>query len=138
MNMIDKHELRLGNMIAIDGASVVVNELREFDLVSRSNEGVYTSCNYDLYNPIPITPEWLERLGFEKSGNEWVWDERIWVRPEDDDWGDEMWLDTYHRWNSQYPNEPYQKVYVGTNPRYVHLLQNLVFAMTDTELIITP
>jgi hypothetical protein len=66
--MIDTKELRIGNLLAplgFDVSTCIVTGV--------SNDGIFVDgvpgmrlLDYSEVEPITITPEWLERLGFEK------------------------------------------------------------------------
>lgn len=59
--MIDPKELRIGNLVLVHGVKLSEPKTK----VLAIDKVVAQSCrNYD---PIPITPEWLERFGFEKN-----------------------------------------------------------------------
>jgi len=91
------------------------------------------SCNYHWtggwYEPIPLTPEVLEKCGFHKQNNAWVpegheskgyttWDFTIW----DGGRGE------YYYNSAEFP----------TPLQFLHQLQNLYFALTGEELTYTP
>lgn len=79
-----------------------------------------TWVKYEDLEPIPLTPEWLERCGLQK---------KYWNSDKD------LKLEMYEN-----------KAYIGNNfstnatiihnINYVHQLQNLYFALTDEELTI--
>jgi len=86
-----------------------------------------TYCQYsEFISPIPLTPEWLERLGFEKreSGVCYEW----WngINEVTHDW---LVSITEMKDNGQffYRNGKH-------TIKYVHQLQNLFFALTGEEL----
>lgn len=59
--MIDPKELRIGNLVLVHGVKLSEPKTK----VLAIDKVVAQSCrNYD---PIPITPEWLERLGFVRT-----------------------------------------------------------------------
>lgn len=125
-------ELRIGNWV----------DIKSFN----GNQGIVrTQFNYDLLRyihlcePIPLTPEILEKCGFEKMEREWyqkkyftdcveVAEEmeivhnaktkRCGVRDSDDD------------------DNPYAMT--GKIIKYLHQLQNLYFALTGEELEFKP
>lgn len=113
--MIDPKELRLGNFVLIGS------------LVWTPIEGVHSSqafvcngvgVNYIDIDPIPITPEWLERFGFLPYPFNYGWKhESQWL--EIDSMGGYF----------QYPHG-------CAEIRYIHQLQNLFFALTGLELTI--
>lgn len=127
--MIDVRELRIGNLIL----KHVIN-LNDLD---KSDDQIFTVNARELYDgenykqnwnakPIPITTEWLERMGFEKN-----------LTPH------------YIEW--KFINDIFYSYMVGTELRwfsktlpnidkitYVHQLQNLYFTLTGIELEIKP
>ena len=68
----------------------------------------------EVFNPIPLTEGWLIRLGFEKINSTWfkLGNFRINISY-DVEWS--------HNW-------------MGVRLNHVHQLQNLYFALTNTEL----
>ena len=75
--------------------------------------------NTDL-TPIPLTEEWLERLGFKfKEGDDGP---NTWAQRAGDIF---VTLSKYHG-----------KFYYQRQVEYVHQLQNLYFALTGTELVV--
>lgn len=103
--MIPQNELRIGNRVLIDGVS--------------NNVDLHDMKYYDQLYPIPITEDWLIRLGFETNG--------LGYSPKDDcticveKWSDGDW---YCSIGEGYEREIY----------HIHQLQNLYFALTGKEL----
>ena len=116
--MIDPKELRIGNVV----------ERITVKAWSGTRKDIYTiRTGMDIFqcadlNPIPITPEWLERLGFELRLPH---DEENFVH-----WnfnGFEIW---------QHGEGFCHDFHFGGDIKYVHQLQNLVYSLTGQELII--
>lgn len=88
-------------------------------------EREYTDA--DFPKPIPLTPEWLERAGFEKKVDGFIstkW--HIGINPVTQDYlFDVTWLSNFDR---PFYRNGHFKI------DYVHQLQNLYFALTGTEL----
>jgi len=116
--MIDPKELRIGNWIWSEVSEMELKveanyfEMLEFDLKQKNS----------FYSPIPLTPEWLERLGFE-------YDERMiwWVNKK------------AGLFNAIRTTDNKDFIVAGSyghsKPiRSVHELQNLFFALTGEEL----
>ena len=115
--MIDPKELRIGNVV----------ERITVKAWSGTRKDIYTiRTGMDIFqcadlNPIPITPEWLERLGFA-VGKRSIYKDFGFFEVE------------YER----------DQLYIGINEyqdslyhiQYVHQLHNLVYALTGQELII--
>jgi hypothetical protein len=85
----------------------------------------YKSSYSSLYclDPISLTGEWLERFGFEISGESYIIEN---FAIEDIDNGDKWYLYMYDEENGCDVN-------IGII-NYVHQLQNLYFALTGEEL----
>ena len=101
-------ELRIGNWITFDGLEAQVTAIPEGDFYED-----------EKFKPIPITDEWLVKVGFESNNsssnfltyyNE-RYDYRIEIHQDGDVWFDEL-----------------RKI------QYVHQLQNLYFTLTGQEL----
>jgi len=129
--MIDSKELRIGNLLEVDGNYWPVNSIVTID---KDRFELYLSdvdYDYALYaEPISITEEWLLKFGFEKVG------ERVW-RFQDLGYSEEA-KHVSRKWESDEEIDP---KYLGWLPCangivYVHQLQNLYFALTGTELTI--
>jgi hypothetical protein len=85
----------------------------------------YKDEHLEDYEPIPLTEEWLEWFGFKLPAHSWI--------------GDKFHLSEYGK-GSKYPNGGVWVVAMNKNNaiiseiQYVHQLQNLYFALTNTEL----
>ena len=109
--MVDMKELRIGNYLMIDGTALPIGA-GWFCLADRPH-------SIPEHKAIPITPEWLERMGFVKNrigdygiGNTFVFP---YTNPGE-------WFVTFS------PDKG------GTAVRYVHQLQNIYYAMIGKEL----
>lgn len=100
-------ELRIGNFINSPNGQIIVSGIEtDFDDLTGGENSV-NDFPLSKLQPIPITEEWLEKLGFKQYGmNEFE-----------------------HIDNGLYIECSYDL-------RYVHQLQNIFFALTNTELII--
>lgn len=112
--MIDPKELRIGNYLLSGGVAIQIDAAHLCDLL--------TSEYYLLgHTQIPITHEWLERLGFAV--------------------GKRSIYKDFGFFEIEYERD---QLYIGINEyqdslyhiQYVHQLQNLVYALTGQELII--
>lgn len=109
--MIDSKELRIGNLIYSESVVVAADGRTIFDLAYWEKP---------QYQPIPITPEWLERFGFLPYPFNGGWrHESSWL--DIDNMGDYF----------QYPHG-------CAEIRSIHQLQNLYYALTGQELTIKP
>lgn len=62
--MITANEFRLGNLIQSDGEVFTIDSISE-DIIHAGALGIYRAGFVEDYG-IELTPEWLERFGFEK------------------------------------------------------------------------
>lgn len=129
--MINLKELRVGNIVLytedndelpvlkIDGDSKTVC----LDLLL----GLNMELNEQDIDPIPLTPEWLERCGCVRCP------------PSEDRWQYEMELPNNNQLeydNTTLRGWSFNGVCLPKDPQYVHQLQNLYFALTGEELAI--
>jgi hypothetical protein len=127
--MIKANELRIGNWVQYDdGTTMLVDGILQSDV---SLEGFPIVVGLSVIRPIPLTPEVLEKCGFKKH------DDNPFFRMEF----------AYH--DSSYPcyliydiEKDYIQVCRNFTSaadapcKYLHQLQNLYFALTNTELTI--
>lgn len=127
--MLKVSELRLGNLISHNGSVMPVVQIeRRFKTIFRLNDmDVDERIIEDHFQPISLTPEWLERCGF-------VEDRCGWTLPGTQfsltDKYYPCWLDRM-LWPQDMPDFKHLSL------QYVHQLQNLYFALTGQELAIT-
>jgi len=105
------NELRIGNLVYYCDEVAIV-DVNSIKLVTINHKG---------FSPIPLTEEWLVKLGFEKYGNG---------------------LNAiFHIKTIEFISHPFNDVfYMRNSPCTVHIksihqLQNLYFALTGKELI---
>lgn len=121
--MINPKELRWGSLVAAQGGGIPREGITWSDYVILEPYGVFMAqTNKCTYDPIPITPEWLERLGFEKMPPKNHWEE----------YWDKGILRLYITDGKISPIA----VIHSKKPKYVHQLQNLYHALTGEELTI--
>lgn len=123
--MIKANELRIGSLIAMpaDSGKPIwkVLEIRELGIIyGQSWETGTAYCKYEIPSPIPLTPEWLERIGFEWKANIHRWVHGTGFRIIQTDAG--------------FENGIGDGSFIQPPLRYVHQLQNLFFALTGVEL----
>ena len=112
-------ELRIGNLIKYaNHKGHIGNEyFVDLDILKEIQEGI-------KYQPIPLTEEWLSKLGFgfvsHKAG-------QIYYRHRSNGW---TVLHSYGKWH--YSTS--QSVCLGKELKYVHDLQNLFFSLIGDEL----
>ena len=110
------NELRIGNLVNYYmGAPMSENILTKVEWKDLKNIG----SGDKNYEPIPLTPEWLERFGFEHYANEWYKKGKFWIS------------DTGIAGITKASGED---VNIETSTEHVHQLQNLYFALTGEEL----
>jgi hypothetical protein len=108
-------ELRIGNWVEII-----------------DSKGIYTTvtkstfdCDVDVfYKPIPITVDWLLKLGFDLINNEYHQSRNH-----------DLKLHWTVNKNKMIPEFNEKRFVTGYDFKYVHQLQNLYFALTGEELI---
>ena len=121
--MIAANELRIGNWVMYD------NRLFQIEAISRSLPCLNTDefgigvVDWNNINPIPLTPEILEKCGFDRNcilkiyqgvNIEWSYGKEVWLTKEG------------------------EVIYEFENTQHLHQLQNLYFALTNEELNYTP
>jgi len=124
-------ELRIGDFVFEKYSGVmIVSAINPQKRVESDNDCVYLKKQLELpsgyYNcekiePIPLTEEWLVKLGFEKNETGFYYKGRF----------------TYHNEYGWKILEQWVKNWVGVSElKYVHQLQNLYFSLTGEELTI--
>ena len=101
---MEPEDLRIGNWFFYKGKDVQWS-IEDFAEWGKNIE--------KLIEPILITPEWLERFGFEKKPIHW--EGAIDLMADGDEWN-------------------FESGYIDINIKYVHQLQNLYYALTGKEL----
>jgi len=117
-------ELRIGNWVSWTGKErqILINDIVEHQKMA----------NRSLVEPIPLTEEWLDRLGFEKNENRTA-------DPQYDYWKKDClgWNLTWTNGNLEWQilKRDLEKEYrPELNIKYVHQLQNLYHSLTGEEL----
>lgn len=142
---MESKELRIGNYINVyDGLrpdklsmAKVVNVYGEEELlgclVKLLDESVHASMHEKLISPIPLTEEWLLKLGFSKMTIKPLWRKTIgeYTLESEDFLFDFKSKHVYA--DSGLTLHP-----IGNETKYVHQLQNLYSALTGQELTLTP
>lgn len=139
--MIDISELRIGNIVTaphIEGHFAVERLSSETDPdCDWLNEDSVNRIKCGYVNPIIVTPEWLERLGFVKDKHAFCLNDHFWISCEDDRWeGKDTCLQTYIRVNRVLSDE-YDKAYIGVVDPFVHSVQNYVYELFKYPLLVT-
>lgn len=126
--MIAANELRIGNWVIIPiGAVIKTRSIDDTGINTGFDDGYLLS----VINPIPLTPEILEKCGFkwvDKNDNNRIY----YFRDIDEDhslsWDERkkiIYLDC---------TDGYYDIYFNNTAKYLHQLQNLYFALTGEEL----
>lgn len=118
--MITANELRIGNWVYYGQSIRPITAIKESP--SRKCVGVDNMLtDFAVIQPIPLTPEILEKAGFRKKANEYTYDTETFnliLTHEKEDW---------FYWN-------HSGLMIDPSFKYVHQLQNLYFALTGEEL----
>lgn len=142
--MINVKELRLGNFILDDeGLLAKVIGFSPFEHSVRCDEKEGCQIKIDFWTskgelkkgwvvdspecePIPITPEWLERIG-KRCDSLLGWEYQISI-------GALKW---YFRWNTEWYSE-LGGIYIDSKVQHLHQVQNLYFDLIGHDLAISP
>lgn len=134
--MINKHELRLGNIVCdkVSGEWMIVDEIGESVGAVLINRDKYPLPKGWEMSPIPLSPEILEAAGFKKH--------------------EAFTYDYYYRVFLQTDTkgcEQQSKISIGRNGtevfinnrwlcevKYLHTLQNLFLSISGQELTVSP
>jgi hypothetical protein len=119
--MIDIKELRIGNWVKHGEQNVKVNDLPY--LVDDNKDGYLINEIWaDEYEPIPLTPEILEKCGFEL------------IKKPKYKLGHKYKIKYSKKNGSLFQVNMGGKFLIIANIRFLHQLQNLYFALTGEEL----
>jgi hypothetical protein len=110
-----KNEIRQGNYVSI---TPFEKETDILQLNEKEIEHLYIFGNWDRIKPIPLTEEWLLKIGFENNEAEKKYCKKCITLYMEDNL---FWCDIF--WDS-------------LEIKSVHQLQNLYFALTNEELTI--
>lgn len=130
--MIQKTDLRIGNIVSYEATAHVIRALHH-DVVlhswAKGGDNYYSS--YNQIEGFPLTPEWLDKLGFTVSSNNLVYDHPTPKVPEDEH------KDLGTCYPSFFFNERlgrWMDCHTRVCVDHIHQLQNLYFALTGEEL----
>jgi len=113
-------ELRIGNYVEFN--------MHEPNYHHPIEDGIDID-NADIWNPIPLTEEWLLKFGFCQSEKDEVYYDGLFNYA----------LNSYKSiWHFYAHNEVNGNKWFLRDLQYVHQLQNLYFALIGEELIIKP
>ena len=133
------NELRIGNLVVFsdDQTLFTVGEIQETGLVVQ-NQDETTWIELVEFEPIPITEEWLKRMGFDLRFD-FDKDYGIYYKKLREDTEDMLTMRPYYMggflWgHSENPEEFPIEMGSPIGIEFVHQLQNLFFALTGEEL----
>ena len=124
---MNAQELRIGNWVKYGEIYVSIYAVSENgDIWSRGTTSPVKLSDYNKFHPIPLTPEILEMAGFVKAHNT-----SYYISIKDTRYG--VWFQSHTtEFQKEYAYNEFSMVCNGLE--YVHQLQNLIFALTGTEL----
>ena len=129
--MIDAKELRIGNWLEYLGKYVQANT----SIIHAVSRIVHPS---EMYNPIPLSSEILEKCGFKDNGVRIVGSNEVieWMLG---DYDAKIERDCTGK-SLEYVlhSDEWGNIEKSIEVKYVHQLQNIHFALTNEELIYTP
>jgi hypothetical protein len=121
------NELRIGNII---GDTLLNTVVVTIDVLKTIDDHTSPIGEDGVYKPMPLTEEWLLKFGFKKQKgyvNELSYSDfgvfRIY-------WPTEAYLVSLHF----KPNETEWYPFLREGIKYVHQLQNIIYALTGKEL----
>ena len=116
---MEANELRLGNLILLDG---VIIEVSIIDLRVLDNPMMTKAT--DKFKPIPLTEEWLIKFGFRPNKHGYIFDTfRV-----------KNWVTGFFYGYIPVFLDGEEEDIEDVQIKYVHQLQNLYFALTGEEL----
>jgi len=116
-------ELRLGNFITIKHQTHNLIEIRQIFEDAVSAKGNRLGLGLDVVEPIPLTEEWLLKFGFDGKG-------RVFSKG---DYGFDLGITPFFLQKLD-SIELQKTIWVRTEVKHVHQLQNLYFSLTGEEL----
>lgn len=154
MNKMTQNELRIGNYVYYEHTTHVVSGVHGNSVYSwwvkdgkpvieyeaKDSSGTQVESPYidvvSQYEPIPLTEEWLEKLGLIKRNQTEELPEEL-QQPDIDEDGDiwYTWVKGVFNLEIQSNGEIWFELYSHyKHIKWVHELQNLYFALTEEEL----
>lgn len=122
--MINANELRIGNYFFYKGEIINIGHIQKnFHSVLINGVGVY---GWGKFEPIPLTPEILEKCGFEKDRSGFALPDKMSLS---------FSIDKDGQYNACWED---RSLHLPYRIKYLHQLQNLYFAITGEELNYTP
>ena len=121
--MIQANDLRIGDLVNYHDDDIVfqVTEISKLG-IGVKNDTEETWIEYDRFSPIKLTPELLEKCGFEMDGS---YQCPLWKNIKGFEFWDEYGTGAYsYRFMNSFDVEL----------KYLHQIQNLYFTITGSEL----
>ena len=114
---MEARELRIGNFVMKNRVvtSATLNIIADIEL--------YQNQGFNNFEPIPLTEEWLKRIGAEYKGED-----------SDDTRAYMLRIGTFNFWSDSSNDFSTIEFSDRIAVKYVHQLQNLYFALTSEEL----
>lgn len=136
--MIEPNEIRIGSIIIQMGidyysAGYKIHDSTDDEIIQVTKENILEVIdNYNEYSSIPLTEEWLVKLGFKECDYDL---EKGYIKynRQTSDYGCEYKASNF--WIVPTSDDDYYRIPVDI--KYVHQLQNLFFALTGTELTLS-
>ena len=126
--MIQSTELRIGNYVFDHlGRVQKVAETRADAYICYLSNGAKLKYKLNTTQPIPLTEEWLLKFGFEKSAQNFDYFQRV-------KYFDYSIKVGFHKISFIIDEFGYLKAATNTYVKAVHQLQNLYFALVNSEL----
>jgi hypothetical protein len=133
---MNANELRIGNLIQKNDEICEVSSIHSDSTIRIFNDDktdTFGCFALRIFNPIPLTEEWLLKLGFTKDNYGCFYLSRIdenennlWLKTQENNIG--VALNMFHLERKE--------TYLN-NVEFVHQLQNLYFALTAKELVVS-
>lgn len=123
---IDIEKEAIGRVVFLDSTG-----FSEYDIMV---EGESNREHFDAIEPIPLTEEWLLKLGGCKAQNNWF---RFTAMPSENKEIITIHINTSSFITSCFGDEALEPCFFK-ECKYVHQLQNLYFALTGEELTLKP
>ncbi len=127
--MIQANELRLGNLVIVNGETIEVSDINSLGINNEYGETKYYSS--DLH-PIPLSEDILLKCGFEKNEDTHIYYYKDLVRI---DWFENSPMIRFKAEVEEESNDYYVE-FTNLKTQYLHQLQNQVYFNTNEELTI--
>lgn len=118
-------ELRIGNLFYLPNGNIGIISYHEIRLLT-------VAIDKPNYKPIPITNELLEKLGFRVGNGNGSTCAEIAMKN-----GRYFVMDKIQNWGHDFYYTQGEGIQLSVPIKYVHQLQNLVFAITGEDLVYT-